>query len=214
MPTDNEAWKAAADRGHVGVLKFAYDSKYILDVRHLCQGAALNGHINVFKWVYEVEGSRFFDAETCRLAAAGGFTEGIQWLRSVGCDWNEDACRIAVEKGRLDTLKWLISNGCPFDVNRWGSGKNLMLDTVSLQGNVEMMRFLINDCHANVNLTAYGMSPLFHALFGNQLEAVKLLLNSGADFATVVYGETALSFAQHCGQTEIAQVLRDAGASE
>jgi hypothetical protein len=38
-------------------------------------------------------------------------------LRSIGCDWNEQACLSAAANGKLDTLRWLREHGCPWNVN-------------------------------------------------------------------------------------------------
>lgn len=171
LPTGNAAWTAAAERGHVEALQFAYDSKYLHNIKLLCAVAAKNGHLSILKWIYEVEGSRHFSSYTCQQAAMGGFIDIIEWLRGVQCDWEDGACQGALETGRLDTLRWLIANGCPFDVDGhafiWGQSK---LGMATRRGEVEIMRFLLDECHANANSTAADLyPPLFNAITSNRI---------------------------------------------
>lgn len=58
---------------------------------------------------------RHVASHTAEFVARYGPTECMQFLRSVGCAWNEAACSAAADGGRLEMLQWLHANGCPWD---------------------------------------------------------------------------------------------------
>ena len=50
-------------------------------------------------------------------AAIFGNLPAMQYLRSVGCDWDKKTCESAAENGHLNILKYARENGCPW--NNW-----------------------------------------------------------------------------------------------
>ena len=56
-----------------------------------------------------------FDASDIAKAAKDGNLSCIQWLKDIGCDWDEEACFAAALGGHLHVLQWLYSQDCPWD---------------------------------------------------------------------------------------------------
>ena len=66
----------------------------------------------------------------------------LQWLRAIGCPWDEKTCREAAHVGYLEILKWARANGCLWsalpcywaaqnehlDVVKWLQEKNFLWD--------------------------------------------------------------------------------------
>jgi hypothetical protein len=47
--------------------------------------------------------------------AVKGWLALLQWARSNGCPWDEQACASAARRGHLGVLQWARANGCPWD---------------------------------------------------------------------------------------------------
>ena len=97
----------------------------------VCQAAAQHGHVSVLRWAmarcmavpWECVGA---------LAAANGHVDVLQWAITNGAPWilsrsvHDDAgrevawphdsiCTVAARHGRLNTLQWARANGAPWD---------------------------------------------------------------------------------------------------
>ncbi len=91
--------------------------------------------------------------------------------------------------------------------------KQTALSTAAYNGNAEALKHLIN---LDVDLSSYSAgihehaTPLHHAVCSGSLDAVKVLVEAGADVGVrdKVYQGTPLDWAEHAGQTEIAAYLR------
>ena len=49
--------------------------------------------------------------ELCGAAAEGGRLDVLQWLRSIGCPWDETVAMVAARLNLMDMLKWVRANG-------------------------------------------------------------------------------------------------------
>lgn len=49
----------------------------------------------------------------CNTAAARGYTNVVEWARSIGGDWSHKTTDAAAANGHLELLKKLHANGCP-----------------------------------------------------------------------------------------------------
>ena len=77
-------------------------------------------------------------------------------------------------------------------------------------GQVEVIKVLVELGADKDAKTAGGGTPLHHAAGMGYVEAVKVLAQLGADIAAqTAHGEKALQVSIRCGQHEVAQVLRE-----
>ena len=54
----------------------------------------------------------FNDERTIAGAALNGHLEVVKYLRTLGISWSSDTCSNAAENGHLELLKWARANGC------------------------------------------------------------------------------------------------------
>ena len=90
----------------------------------------------------------------------------------------------------------------------------------AMAGNAEMMQYwLVEGANPNAKLQSgmqAGRSILFETARAGHIECVKILLSAGADINTKdpYYGDSPLDVAIRHGHTEVAQILKEAGAKE
>jgi len=94
--------------------------------------------------------------------------------------------------------------------------KVYQVQTFAREGPIEKLRQLITDNPALIRepWTTQGWLPLSQAVWGNQLQAVRLLLNSGASGDDVIAedGGTVLQMAAELDRVDMAQLMIEAGA--
>jgi hypothetical protein len=103
--------------------------------------AASNGGVKCENWVQRSALGLQHEAIVMAIAASAGHTAVCEYLRSLGCAWNDAACDRAAERGQFDTLRWLREHGCPWYVstvciNAACYGSTDILDYVVQQGEV------------------------------------------------------------------------------
>ena len=96
--------EVAAQNGFLDTLKNKLQ-KGRLDKQHMCENAALGGHLEVQQWA-RANGCPW-DDWTCSGAARGGHLELMQWARANGCPWDENT-RDAASR---HILEWAVANG-------------------------------------------------------------------------------------------------------
>jgi hypothetical protein len=104
--------EVAAQNGFLDTLKNKLQ-KGRLDKQHMCENAALGGHLEVQQWA-RANGCPWY-WQTCVRAALHGHLEVLQWASANGCPWDEETCSGAAKGGHLDMLQWARANGCPWD---------------------------------------------------------------------------------------------------
>jgi hypothetical protein len=81
--------------------------------RLLFKHATQQGNLDVFQYLREIGCS--WDEWTCACAAENGHLDVLQWADTNGCPWDEKTCSYAAKNGHLDVLQWAHANGCPWD---------------------------------------------------------------------------------------------------
>ena len=128
----------------------------------------------------------------------------------------------ASNKGYTETLNLLIDNGA--DVELQDDNKMTALMIASNSGHIEIVKMLIKK-GVNINyLDKYGRTALSIVSCDNgHIEIAKILIEAGADvninFNPNVNiqnrnGKTALYWAKQYSNTEIVEMLKNAGAKE
>ncbi len=122
------------------------------------------------------------------------------------------ALTAAVVVGDIEKVAELVEQGV--DVNIITSTGNSVLSTAIFVGNMDMVRFLVNEARADVNIVdASQSSPLTVSGYLGNVEAIELLLENGANMEwTNQYGYTAVGSAVKEGNMEATRYLIEQGA--
>jgi len=128
---------------------------------------------------------------------------------------NRTPLMIAAEEGKENLVKLLVEYGA--DVNAKDHYGDTALMLAANAGHLNVVEFLVEH-GANVNAVAAGYiyagsTALIYASEKGQVNVVKYLIKHGANInAKNKNGDTALSLAENNGHTEVARILREAGA--
>jgi ankyrin repeat protein len=147
------------------------------------------------------------------LKIADALSEDAFWKRDLDCYkilnlflrlFNSGSHSVKID-GIGDEIQFNLTNTNLDIEDKYG---NTPLATAAHQGDITLMKCLIN-AGADVNYpNSLGDTPLFYASRENELEALKVLLEFGADCNIVNnLGETALICATSCGHKEIVEWL-------
>lgn len=119
----------------------------------------------------------------------------------------------AAQFGQLEVIRLFVSRGA--DINWIDDCYGSILDCASRDGHVGVVSYLLAQ-HATIDVSLPERNPLFGAIYGNHFQIAKTLLEHGIDPHVIYRGasgklKNALSFAIDHGQTEVANLLREAG---
>ncbi len=122
---------------------------------------------------------------------------------------------IVADEGKENLAKLLVEYGA--DVNAKDVHGDTALMWAANAGHLNVFKFLVEH-GANVNAAATlgtysGYTALMYASEAGYVNVVKSLIKHGANInAKKKNGDTALSLAENNGHTEVARILREAGA--
>lgn len=124
---------------------------------------------------------------------------------------NGDRLLFCVIKGDFQEVQRLINEGA--DVNYQNSplrNGTLHANQMVKKEDLEILKYLL-DKRANVNMqNSEGSTPLKHAVVGNRVESIKILLKYGADTEIKDrYGNKAIDYITAESDTAIKRLLRD-----
>ncbi len=90
--------------GHLQLLQLAHE-KQRAGTWHgeIWCAAAEHGHLELLKWLYSV--GRRLDSIACARAAKANQLDVLEWAHSIGCHMDADACAEAAREGHMDLLK-------------------------------------------------------------------------------------------------------------
>jgi hypothetical protein len=120
---------------------------------------------------------------------------------------------LAASKGRLNIVQLLLNLGA--DINREIELYSTPLNEAVSDGHLEVVKYLVEQ-GASLAAPSPDSNPLYSAIYGGHVDVAKFLLEAGVDPHVVYRSESgklmnALSYAQASGQTEIADLLINAG---
>jgi ankyrin repeat protein len=101
-----------------------------------------------------------------------------------------------------------------------GRSRHIALALAAQHGHAEIVRLLLDAGEDPNRYNPDGFhshsTPLHQAVWSNQANVVRLLVERGArlDIKDTVYGGTPLGWANHGGRTEIAEYLRARGGDD
>ncbi|MBO7604900.1 MAG: ankyrin repeat domain-containing protein, partial [Elusimicrobiaceae bacterium] len=118
------------------------------------------------------------------------------------------------EQGNIEAVELLIKAGADKDKVTFIEENALI--KASEEGHKEIVKILLDEgAFPGIIYRGKGKSPLIIAASNGNIEIVKMLLGAGANVNEKNwYGETALNKAKKKGHTEIADLLKAAGAKE
>lgn len=138
-------------------------------------------------------------------ALIGSDKECLNFSTSVFGTW----LHVAAKRGKLNIVKYLIESG--MDVNRSGGiSDSFAINQAITWGHIDVVKYLLS-CGAKMDVSDPVRNPLFDAITDGHVEIAKLLIDSGIDIH-VKYenNRDALAYAVERGQTEIADLIRNA----
>jgi hypothetical protein len=104
-----------------GCLQWFYEHGYIVKPSNFKR--FVGDGLETAKWLTKV--CTFLDVSVFNAALDANNFEVIQYLRDIGCPWDETSYQHA---RTLDVLKWLMLNGCPYNEEVLGSSRALFCD--------------------------------------------------------------------------------------
>tara|TARA_Y100001958_G_scaffold120596_1_gene87711 strand:- start:430 stop:1737 length:1308 start_codon:yes stop_codon:yes gene_type:complete len=169
---------AAAENGHLHVLKYIYETEdttwFFTD--KVFTAAAKSGNLSLLTWLRKNESDgQLVGYEACDSAAAAGNLDALRWLHDCNYLWHSDTYMHAATSGGVAILTYLLDENCPRDVateaaacecaaerghlealqwlrqNNFGWNANTMLSAAS-NGHIAVLRWAHqNGCPFDVN---------------------------------------------------------------
>jgi len=167
-----QASVVAAENGHLEVFKWMKEINIIPRGTAFCNSAARGGHLKLLKWLRE-NGECDFDEHTCSGAAEGGHLELLKWLRENNCPWNGFTCESAAKRGHSELFKWVLEQGCPVNLAT-------CISLVS-RGHVEMLKWA-----REKRGFGWDSSLTTTAASNRQFETLKWLVEEGCSWSADV----------------------------
>ena len=121
--------------------------------------------------------------------------------------------QLAVISGRMELVKLLLRNGA--DPNQFNRVGQTALAWAARSGRADMVDVLLwHNAKPNLTGAKYKLTPLIAAVYSQNPEITRQLLNAGASVATrdVVNNATALHYALSARDTASAMLMIEAGA--
>ena len=123
-PIDEFACACAALEGHLEVLKYLHEEAKAPWDWNTAYRAAINGHLHILEYLVERKYDQF-DVDACRGAAMEGQLDCLKYLRETAkAPWDRMAVYFAHEYSRPECVQYLLDNNCPIpDGWRYEDGK-------------------------------------------------------------------------------------------
>jgi len=112
-PINEFACARAALNGHLEILKYLREEvKAPWDLR-TASWAALNGHLHILEYLVERKFDQY-NLFACKYAAENGHLDCLKYLRETAkAPWNEYAVRQAHKNNQPECVQYLLDNDCP-----------------------------------------------------------------------------------------------------
>lgn len=142
VPWTDGIWKAAAEGGHVPILRSLYASRGREVPTQLCHHAARTGKVDALGYLlrvganYHIE-NLFYDSSIACMAACHGHIGILEYLVKTSHAIPRDVWSAAVRENRVNVLKWLALLGfieIPADIYA----------TAARYGSLETLQWLLN----------------------------------------------------------------------
>ena len=169
----------------------------------------------------DVKKANFYGVTALYVAARAGDLAATRLLLAAGADANaalpssgETVLMTAASTGNADVVRELLTGGMPgVSLEDLGAAR-AAARVAEAAGYTAQTNPAVNGNYADVNARDrwYGRTALMMAAAAGHLDAVRLLVEAGADASlTDEEGATALSLARSYGHLDVAALLEDAG---
>lgn len=127
----DEIYFHAGFNNNFNIVRWAYDKGFKL-TSNVVISAALHGHLDILKWVknVDVNGDCKWNAAVFSRAAGTGNIEMLQWLYDNKIPWNQCAPSWAISSNHLSAVEWLREKGCDCRYTWEAAIHNKSLDTL------------------------------------------------------------------------------------
>ena len=172
------ALERSSRSGHLEVVKCilkVYQADFFYDNEYLLRYSALNGHLNVVK--YLVENFDINREDALRWSAQNGHFKVVEYLISTGVNVNIDnnyPLISAAGNGHLSLVKYLVSKGA--DVH---AKDDRPLRWSAYNGQLHVVKYLVEEHNANIH--ADNEYALRYSAENGHLNVVKYLVSLGAN---------------------------------
>jgi len=196
------------------------------------QNAAYYGQTEAVKLLLESGAdteimSCFYDGELAvngtalHLASHCGHTDIITALLNKGASINATdstydyltPLHASCRSGKLEAVKLLLVKGA--DITAFDGAEDTVVTIAAENGNLDVLKFLVVDKNAQVNVASNVQTPLLAAAENGYLDVVKFLLEKGVDIngCAVYRKDTALMMAASQGHLDLLKFLLEKGAN-
>ncbi|HEY1188169.1 MAG TPA: ankyrin repeat domain-containing protein [Gemmata sp.] len=146
--------------------------------------------------------------ETEKAVALIGTEQAVREMMTPFGTW----LHVAASFGNLGLVKHLVALGADVDCKGGILGGSAINEAAS-KGHLEVVAYLL-DSGAGLDVSEPQYNPLFSAIYGGNLDVVRLLIDKGIDTHVKYTGERmkgmdAYTFAIERGQTQIARFLSE-----
>ncbi|MCE5318166.1 MAG: ankyrin repeat domain-containing protein [Parachlamydia sp.] len=168
---------------------------------NFCKLAAAVGRLDLLQWA-KAKGFAF-DNEVCAAAAAGGHIPVLAWLRQVGCPWDDQTCIAAIHNGHFELLQWAVENGAVLNRHIL---QNSPLLINNRQRALEWIRTKLGDLDTP-KYTYGSFESAYHAALTNDLDQLKDAVRQGHHLS-----DDIIPYAAQIGNIEMMKWAREKGA--
>lgn len=201
---------------HINTWYIPGETSESLDKRksqELLKEAIKDGNISLAKSLLEknvsINPQSYFDPIPLSIAVKYDHIDFAKYLVKKGAwiemphDKGTSVLSQAVFKGNKELVEFLVKNGA--DVN---FTMHLPLNYACQKGYSDIVKYLIKN-GADVHLSDGGQTPMANAIRSNDLETVKILLQSGVSPYEIWNNDTFINFTKGYGTPEILRLLQD-----
>ncbi|ELR02697.1 hypothetical protein VC83_08432 [Pseudogymnoascus destructans] len=184
--------------------------------------AAVEGHLDVCRDLIEAGANLNatygpLSTSPVGFAAKFGYEEIAELLLSRGArvDINDSSGHppiyVAVVTEHVKVCQLLLAFGADARFKTVDTERTVLAIT-TIDGNLSMVKLLI-EYHADLDdADTYGWTPIGHAAFKGFIDICRVLIDAGANLDLLVSGKTALTEAARAGHSEIVEMLLAGGA--